>query len=404
MAAAPPAPSAPVAARVPALQAPAVGPAAIATTTEAERRQLTVMFCDLVGSTTLSTGLDPEDLRDVDHVISKSLPTRHQALRWFHREVHGRDRHPGIFRLSARTEDDAQRSARAGLDIVGGMAEFNAELGKRHKVELAVRVGIATGPVIVGDLIGEGAAEEASVVGETPNLSARLQALAQPNQVVISRTTRRMLGDYFELQDLGAHEAQGISRASGGLARIVGARCREPVCGDTDGKLRATCRTPGRDGAAAAGLGRHLRRPRQGRAHPREAGVGKSRLVEGLRQTISEDHTRVAIRSSAFHTASAFHPIIEHLKRVFGWLPEDTVQQRLAKLEGGLESLGPCPCRRASSVRGPDVRAVTGRSLCTPDDDGAAAAQCDYRRLVGVADRGGGARSGAHGVGGSPLG
>ena len=202
--------AAPVAAQVPALQAHTLGPPAATATADAARRQLTVMFCDLVGSTPLSTGLDPEDLRDV---ITSFQNCCRQAIKRYDGFI-ARFMGDGILvylGYPRAHEDDAERSARAGLDIVVGMTEFNAELGKRHKVELAVRVGIATGPVIVGGLIGEGAAEEASVVGETPNLAARLQALAQPNQVVVSRTTRRMLGDYFELQDLGALELRDFA-------------------------------------------------------------------------------------------------------------------------------------------------------------------------------------------------
>ena len=337
-----------VAARVPALQAPTLGPPAATATAEAARRQLTVMFCDLVGSTPLSTGLDPEDLRDV---ITSFQNRCRQAIKRYDGFI-ARFMGDGIlvyFGYPRAHEDDAERSARAGLDIVVGMTEFNAELGKRHKVELAVRVGIATGPVIVGGLIGEGAAEEASVVGETPNLAARLQALAQPNQVVVSRTTRRMLGDYFELQDLGALELKGF-REPVEVWRVLSER-------DVESRFAAT-----RTGSSAPLVGRQeemglLLRAWEGSCQGRgrvvliqgEAGVGKSRLVEGLRQAIGNDHTRVAIRCSAFHTASAFHPIIEHLKRVFGWLPEDTVQQRLAKLEGGLVELRTLPL--SESVR-----------------------------------------------------
>ena len=111
-------------------------------------------------------------------------------------------------------EDEAERSARAGLDIVAAMAELNAAIRRPPGVELAVRIGIATGPVIVGDQIGEGTASETAVVGETPNLAARLQALAQPNQIVVSAATRAMLDDHFDLEDLGASELKGFAWAS----------------------------------------------------------------------------------------------------------------------------------------------------------------------------------------------
>ena len=216
-------------------------------------------------------------------------------------------------------------------------------------VELAVRIGIATGPVIVGDQIGEGTASETAVVGETPNLAARLQALAQPNQIVVSAATRAMLGDHFDLEDLGASELKGFAEPVPAW-RVLSAR-------DVESRFAAT-----RTGSSAPLVGRQeemglLLRAWDGSSHGRgqvvliqgEAGVGKSRLVEGLREATGKDHIWVAIRCSPFHTASAFHPIIEHLKRVFGWQPEDTAPQHLAKLEAGLAGFKALPL--AESVR-----------------------------------------------------
>src|SRR5882724_5663534 len=145
---------------------------------QAERRQLTVMFCDLVGSTALSTGMDPEDLRDVIASFQSRCSTAIRRYDGFVAKYMG----DGIlvyFGYPRAHEDEAERSARAGLDIVDAMAELNAAVRRPPGVELAVRIGIATGPVIVGDQIGEGTASETAVVGETPNLAARLQALAQ---------------------------------------------------------------------------------------------------------------------------------------------------------------------------------------------------------------------------------
>ena len=119
-----------------------------------------------------------------------------------------------------------------------------------------MRIGIATGPVIVGDQIGEGTASETAVVGETPNLAARLQALAQPNQIVVSAATRAMLGDHFDLEDLGPHELKGFAEPVPAWRVLVGAGCREPVCRDPDRELGTPRRAPGGDGAAVAGLGR----------------------------------------------------------------------------------------------------------------------------------------------------
>ena len=177
---------------------------------EAERRQLTVMFCDLVGSTALSTGMDPEDLRDV---IASYQSRCSAAIRHYDGFV-AKYMGDGIlvyFGYPRAHEDEAERSVRAGLDIVDAMAELNAAFHRPPGVELAVRIGIATGPVIVGDQIGEGTASETAVVGETPNLAARLQASAQPNQIVVSTSTRAMLGDHFALEDLGAYEFKGFA-------------------------------------------------------------------------------------------------------------------------------------------------------------------------------------------------
>ena len=272
-------------------------------------------------------------------------------------------------------------------------------------VELAVRIGIATGPVIVGDQIGEGTASETAVVGETPNLAARLQALAQPNQIVVSAATRAMLGDHFDLEDLGAYELKGFAEPVPAW-RVLSAR-------DVESRFAAT-----RTGSSAPLVGRQeemglLLRAWDGSSHGRgqvvliqgEAGVGKSRLVEGLREAAGKDHIWVAIRCSPFHTASAFHPIIEHLKRVFGWQPEDTAPQHLAKLEAGLGGFKTLPL--AESVRlFADLMSVPVPEDRYPRlaDDGAAAARCDPRCDRCLADRNGRAHPGADGMGGFALG
>ena len=327
---------------------PAVAPAAVTAVPDAERRQLTVMFCDLVGSTALSTAMDPEDLRDVIASFQSRCSAVIRRYDGFVAKYMG----DGIlvyFGYPRAHEDEAERSVRAGLDIVGAMAELNAAIRRPPGVELAVRIGIATGPVIVGDQIGEGTASETAVVGETPNLAARLQALAQPNQIVVSAATRAMLGDHFDLDDLGAYELKGFAEPVPAW-RVLSAR-------DVESRFAAT-----RTGSAAPLVGRQeemglLVRAWDGSCHGRgqvvliqgEAGVGKSRLVEGLREAAGKDHIWVAIRCSPFHTASAFHPIVEHLKRVFGWQPEDTAQQHLAKLEAGLAGFKTLPL--AESVR-----------------------------------------------------
>jgi class 3 adenylate cyclase len=319
---------------LPSVSSAPVAPAVPVVVPEAERRQLTVMFCDLVGSTALSTGMDPEDLRDVIASYQSRCSAVIRRYDGFVAKYMG----DGIlvyFGYPRAHEDEAERSVRAGLDIIDAMVELNAATRRPPGVELAVRIGIATGPVIVGDQIGEGTASETAVVGETPNLAARLQALAQPNQIVVSAATRAMLGDHFDLEDLGGYELKGFAEPVP-VWRVLSAR-------EVESRFAAT-----RTGSAAPLVGRQeemglLLRAWEGSSHGRgqvvliqgEAGVGKSRLVEGLREAAGKDHIWVALRCSPFHTASAFHPIIEHLKRVFGWQPEDTAPQHLAKIEAG---------------------------------------------------------------------
>jgi tetratricopeptide (TPR) repeat protein len=246
-------------------------------------------------------------------------------------------------------EDEAERSARAGLDIVDAMAELNVAVSRPLGIELAMRIGIATGPVIVEDQIGEGTASETAVVGETPNLAARLQALAQPNQIVVSAATRAILGDHFDLEDLGAYELKGFGEPVP-VWRVLSAR-------HVESRFAAT-----RTGRSVPLVGRQeemglLLRAWEGSCHGRgqvvliqgEAGVGKSRLVAGLREAAGKDYIWVPMRCSPFHRASAFYPIIEHLKHVFGWQPENAAQQRLAKLEAELGGFRSLP--RSESVR-----------------------------------------------------
>src|SRR5215469_15396849 len=171
----------------------------------AERRQLTVMFCSLVGSTELSSRLDPEDLREVIGAYHRAVSEIVAAFDGFVSRYMG-DGVLVYFGYPQAHEDDAERAVRAGLGAVDAVRRLNVE-----SVRFQTRVGIATGLVVVGDLIGEGSAQEQSVVGETPNLAARLQALAQPDAVVIAPGTRRLVGHLFEYRDLGAIEVKGIA-------------------------------------------------------------------------------------------------------------------------------------------------------------------------------------------------
>jgi len=175
-----------------------------AASADAERRQLTVMFCDLVGSTALAARLDPEDLREVIAAYHRAVADVVRSFDAFVAKYMG-DGVLVYFGYPRAHEDDAERAVRAGLSVVGAVGSLDVRF-----VKLQARVGIATGLVIVGDLIGEGSAQEQSVVGETPNLAARLQALAEPDAVVIAAGTRRLVGDLFDYGDLGAVEVKGI--------------------------------------------------------------------------------------------------------------------------------------------------------------------------------------------------
>jgi len=305
---------------------------------QAERRQLTVMFCDLVGSTALSTKMDPEDLRDVITSFQDKCREAIGRYEGFIARYMG-DGMLVYFGYPQAHEDEAERAVRAGLDVLGSVASLNDRVGKKHGVVLAVRIGVATGPVVVGDMIGEGVAEEAAVVGETPNLAARLQGVAQPNQFVIGSATRELVGDLFALDDLGTHELKGIAEPTRAwrVTRAV----------DIEGRLetkRQTGSSPlvGRQEELGL-LNRSWEACKEGHGQvvliQGEPGIGKSRLLEALREPlVDEDYTWVSIRCSPYHASSTLYPLIEHFKRAMGWQPEDDAQSRLEKLEAALQT------------------------------------------------------------------
>ncbi len=181
---------------------------------EPERRQLTVMFCDLVGSTAFSRILDPEETREVIRAFQNTCTDVIGRFDGIVAKYMG-DGILAYFGYPVAHEDDAERAARAGLEIIEVVRGLDADLGRQKNIALAIRVGIATGLVVVGDLIGEGAAEEMAVVGATPNLAARLQSIAQPNTVVIARGTRQLLAAGFVCDDLGEHDLKGFHEPVG---------------------------------------------------------------------------------------------------------------------------------------------------------------------------------------------
>jgi class 3 adenylate cyclase len=296
---------------------------------EAERRQITVMFCDLVGSTALSTRLDPEDMREIIGAYHRCCAVQITKSGGFIARYLG-DGILAYFGYPQAHEDDAERAVRAGLALVEAVAKLEAG------TTLQVRIGIATGLVVVGDLIVEDAAHDNEVIGEPPNLAARLQALADPDVVVIDGTTRRLLGELFEYRALGPVCVKGFQDPVP-IWEVIG---RSAV--DSRFKaLRATT-TPlvGRDEEVDL-LMRRWQQARGGEGCvvliSGEPGIGKSRLAQTVLERLSgEPHTPVRLFCSPHHQDTAFHPTITQLERAAGFRRDETDQQRLSKLEAVL--------------------------------------------------------------------
>ncbi len=293
----------------------------------AERRQVTVMFSDLVGSTALSARIDPEDLREVLSAYQKCVTETVRRFGGFVAKYMG----DGVliyFGYPQAHEDDAERAVQAGLELVAAVSAL------KSPVLLQTRVGIATGLVVVGDLIGSGEAQERGIVGETPNLAARLQGMAEPNMVVVAEGTRKLLGNLFELEDLGAKDLKGIA----GPVRAWAALRPAPVESRFEA-FHATNLTAlvGREEELELLL-RRWSRAKSGEGQvlllSGEAGIGKSRLTAALMERLaSEPHTRLRTFCSPQHTDSAFYPIILQMERAAGLAHDDTSKAKLDKLD-----------------------------------------------------------------------
>ncbi|HET9703941.1 MAG TPA: adenylate/guanylate cyclase domain-containing protein, partial [Vicinamibacterales bacterium] len=272
---------------------------------EAERRQLTVLFCDLVGSTALAVRLDPEDLRDIMTAYHRCVAAVIERFEGHVAKYLG-DGVLVYFGWPRAHEDDAERAVRAGLALI----EAIVRLDSHADVQLQARAGIATGVAVVSDLIGEGASREAAVVGDVPNVAARMQVLAAPNTVVISDSTRRLVGGLFDLTDLGPQHLMGFAEQLSAW-RVEG---QGRVQGRFEARQSAGL-TPlvGREEEIALLL-RHWQRAREGEGQvvllSGEAGIGKSRLVREMRGRLFEEpHTPLLWQCSPHHTASTLHPI-----------------------------------------------------------------------------------------------
>jgi class 3 adenylate cyclase/tetratricopeptide (TPR) repeat protein len=303
-------------------------PSAARMPTSAERRQITVMFCDLVGSTALSTRLDPEDLREVIaayHGCAADVVTRFGG---YVAKYMG-DGVLVYFGYPEAHEADAENAVRAALALIDAIARLFANDG-RHPV----RVGLATGLVVVGELIGTGEVQERNVVGETPNLAARLQSLAAPNTLVIDATTRRLAGETFEYEAVAAVELKGFA---GLIApwRVL----RERTIASRFEALRAESRTPlvGREEEMELLLRRwHGLKDDEGRVVllAGEPGIGKSRLTAALEDKL-KDEAHVCLRyfCQPHHQGSALQPVLAHLQHAAGFARDDTPDNKRAKLK-----------------------------------------------------------------------
>jgi class 3 adenylate cyclase/predicted ATPase len=308
----------------------------------AERRHLTVMFCDLVGSTELSGRLDPEDMREVIGAYHRCCAAQIAGAGGFVAKYMG-DGVLTYFGFPQTHEDDAERAVSAGLALV----EAVAKLRVAHEETLRVRIGIATGLVVVGDLIGEGVSQEHGIVGETPNLAARLQAVAAPGWVVISDGTRRLIGDLFVYLDMGSIEIKGFAAPVNATRVLSVSTLQSRFEALRSGKLPLI----GREEEIALLLNRWVKaKEGEGAAIllSGEAGIGKSRAIQAFRERLSgEPHITLSYFCSPNHQDSAFHPIIAHLERAADFGRDDAPQMKLTKLQtilspasAGLEEIG----------------------------------------------------------------
>jgi class 3 adenylate cyclase/predicted ATPase len=318
----------------PAQTSVAVRAAAAPAHVAAERRQLTVLFCDLVGSTALSDRLDPEDMREVIRAYQRSCASAVANYDGFVARYLG-DGILAYFGFPHAHEDDAERAVRTGLDMVTSIGRIETRAG----VRLEARVGIATGLVVVGERIGEDFLEEHDVVGTAPNVAARLQALAEPGTVVIAGATRRLLGETFDLRDLGQQDLKGLSEpvAVWSVAGIAASDSRFEVARAARlthfvGRERETELLLERQRLAWEGHGQLV-------LISGDAGIGKSRIAAWLGDHLEmEAQAKLRFQCSPYHANSALFPFIVQLERAAGFASDDSPARRLDKLETMLAS------------------------------------------------------------------
>jgi class 3 adenylate cyclase len=314
---------------------------------EAERRQLTIMFVDLVGSTELSRQLDPEAMREIIHAYQNVVAGGIARFEGHVAKFMG-DGVLAYFGWPRAHEDEAERAVRAGLAITAAVAGLGTPVDR----PLTVRIGIATGLVVVGDLIGEGPAQEEAVIGETPNLAARLQEAAGPGGVIVADSTRRLLGEVFELGKPGAMRLKGFADPVWGF----------PVLGERPAQSRFEAHQPrgllpmvGRDQELALLLER-WRQAAAGEGQAvllvGEAGIGKSRLVRATLDVLAgHGHVTLRYQCSPHHTSSPLWPVVQQLGLAAGLAPGDPEPDKLDKLEALLRQAVEDPRRGGAAAR-----------------------------------------------------
>jgi class 3 adenylate cyclase/tetratricopeptide (TPR) repeat protein len=299
---------------------------------EAERRHLSIMFCDLVDSTALSESLDPEVMRELLRRYQDAVAgciTRYDG----HVAKYLGDGVLAYFGWPMAYEDQAERAVRAGLEAL----EVVAALSMEGADKLAARVGVATGEVVVGDLVGNSGRETGAVAGDTPNLAARLQSIANPGTLLVADTTYRAIGSGFEVETKGSQQLKGFQRAVN-VYQVIAERAVESRFEATHGdqmlpfvgRVHELGMLNERWQAAQSGQGQMV-------FVTGEPGIGKSRLVEAFCQTINTEHFQlIRMQCSPYLSESAYHPIIERLSRAAELAPSDTAAERLKKIEKSL--------------------------------------------------------------------
>ncbi len=298
----------------------------------AERRQLTVMFVDLVGSTELSGRFDPEDLREIVREYQRSCTEVIAKYDGNVAQLLG-DGLLVYFGYPQAHEDNAQRAVHTGLGIIDAIETLNTRLEPNKGVKLAVRIGIHTGLVVVVEMGGEGRHEQLAL-GETPNVAARIQGLAEPDTLIVSDDTHRLVEGYFDVESLGEHDLKGVAQPIA-IHRIVsdrGIQNRLDVA-----SVRGLTSLVGRESESTL-LFERWTQAKEGQGQvvllSGEAGIGKSRLTQALKDHVADDpHIRWECRSSPYFTNSALYPVIDLIQRTLGWQQDNTADDRLVKLE-----------------------------------------------------------------------